>query len=60
MATNLESTLDMEVKGGEEGEGGVEDTLMALGDTWLLTQEADPSGKILIDVLNGFNDMSHL
>ena len=33
---------------------------MALEDTGLLNQDADPSGTTLIDARNGFNELSHL
>ena len=39
----------MEVEGGEEGEGELERTLIALESIWLLMQKAEPGGKTLID-----------
>ena len=44
---NLETALEMEEEEEEEGEG--EGNLMSLEATWLLTQEADPSGTTLVD-----------
>ena len=55
---NLETALEMEEEEEEEGEG--EGNLMSLEATWLLTQEADPSGTTLVDACNGFNELSHL
>ena len=41
----------------QKGGGGV---LLALEATGLLTQDADPGGKTLVDSHNGFNDLSRL
>ena len=49
----------MEAEGSEgEEEGG--GTLRALGALEFLTQEADPSGNMLVDARNGFNKLIHL
>ena len=34
--------------------------LRALGDLELLNQDVDPSGTMLVDACNGFNEMSRL
>ena len=56
------ASQDMEVeedRGSEvEDEGG--DTQQALGALEFLTQEAEPSGATLVDVRNGFNELSRL
>ena len=57
-ALNMEATLEMEVDGGEEVEGG--ETLMALGFIGLLKQEEEPVRTMLVDAHNGFNEISHL
>ena len=33
---------------------------MALGDQEFLTQDAEPSGTMLVDACNGFNELSRL
>ena len=43
-ADNLDLSLEMEVYGVKEIEGGGEVTMVALGATWLLMQEAEPVG----------------
>ena len=55
---NLETALWMEVTGEEEGDG--DGTLMVLGSTGFLTQEAELSGTTLIYVCNGLNKISRL
>ena len=42
---------------GEEGAGGTQWALEALK---FLTQEAEPSGTMLVDACNGFNELSRL
>ena len=63
-AERLEAALGMEInKDGEgecEGEKWGEGTQRTLGDLYLLTQDADPSGKMLVDDCNGFNKLSRL
>ena len=58
----LEEALGMEVKETGEGEGekGVEGTQRALGALELLTQDAEPSGTMLVDACNGFTELSRL
>ena len=56
-AENLEAEMDMDVKGCFEGEGWVEGNLMSLGATGFLTQESEPSVKMLVDARNGFNKL---
>ena len=49
----------MEDEGSEREEGGG-GTLRALEALEFLTQEAEPSGAMLVDARNGFNEMSRL
>ena len=58
----LAAALNMEVKEdrGSEGEEEGGGTQRALGALEFLTQEAEPSGKTLLDARNGFNKPSHL
>ena len=56
----LESSLGMEVDGEGEGEEEGVGTLRELGAIEFLTQDADPSGTILVDARNGFNELSRL
>ena len=53
---NMESELEVEVEGDEEGEGNLKE----LGDTGLLMQEAYLVEIMLIDDHNGFNELSRL
>ena len=58
----LAAAFAMEVEGdmGSEGEdegGGTQQELEALE---LLTQDAEPSGTMLVDACNGFNELSRL
>ena len=50
----------MEVKEEGEGEEGGYGTIRALVAIELLTHEAYPSGKTIIDARNGFNKISRL
>ena len=63
-AERLEAALGMEInKDGEgecEGEKWGEATQRTLGDLYLLTQDAYPSGKTLAYARNGFNKLSRL
>ena len=61
-AERLRAALEMEVDGDGEGEGDKEGygTQGALGDLDFLTQDADLSGKPLVDACNGFNELSRL
>ena len=61
-AEQLKTSLQMEVEEdrgseGEEEGGGTQRTLVYLE---FLTQEAEPSGTLLVDVCNGFNELSRL
>ena len=40
--------------------GGIGGDLLALEATGILTQDTDPGGTTIIDVHNGFNDLSRL
>ena len=56
------STQEMEVEGemgseGEEGGGGTQQALEALE---FLSQDTEPSGTMLVDAHNGFNELSRL
>ena len=55
-ALRMEGVENEEIEG-EEGGGGTQQALEALE---FLTQDADPSGTILVDIRNGFNELSHL
>ena len=55
-ALGMEAEEDRESDGEEEGGG----TQRALGALEFLTQEAEPSGTMLVDARNGFNEMSRL
>ena len=59
---HLETALGREVKAddGSKGKEGGDGTLTALGALEFLTQEADPSGTMLVDACNGFNKLSRL
>ena len=67
VAEGLEAALGMEVEGdgkddgaseGEEEDGG---TLRALGDPEIfVTHDENPSGTMLVDARNGFNELSRL
>ena len=59
---HLEAALGMEVEadGGSKGEEGGDGTQRELGDLDFLTQDAEPSGTMLIDARNGFNELSRL
>ena len=48
---------EVEVSKGKERGGGTE---RALGALEFLTQEAEPSGTMLVDARNGFNELSCL
>ena len=50
----------MEVDGEGEVEEEGEGNLRELGAIEFLTQDAEPSGKILIDARNGFNKLRRL
>ena len=54
--------IEIEEVGEVDGEGKeeVDWTLRALGDLEFLTQDAELSGKSLIDSRNGLNDLSRL
>ena len=56
-AEQLAASLEMEVEADRGGEGEAESggTQRALGALEFLTQEAEPSGTILVDACNGFN-----
>ena len=58
----VEDALEMEVEEdrGSEGEEEGGGTQRALGALDFLTQEAEPSGTILVDARNGFNELSRL
>ena len=58
----LTASLEMEVEidRGGEGEDKGEGNQRALGALEFLTQEADPSGTVLVDACNGFNYLSCL
>ena len=56
----LEEALGMEVEEVGEGEEGGDGTPRELGDIEFLTQEAEPSRTTLVDVRNGFNELSRL
>ena len=43
-----------------EGEKGGDETKRALGSLELLTQDAEPSGTILVDSCNGFKELRSL
>ena len=50
----------MEVEGEGEGEEEGDGTLRALGSLEFLTQDAEPSGTMLVDARNGFNKLGRL
>ena len=50
----------MEVKEEVEGDKGNDVTLRGVGDIEFLTHDAEPSGKMIVDARNGFNDLSRL
>ena len=50
----------MEFKETGEGEEDFDGNLRSLGSLEFLTQDADPGGTTLVDVLNGFNKLSCL
>ena len=57
---NLKMALEMEVETVKEGYIEGEGTLLELGATGFLMQEAETGGTILLDVCNGFNKLSRL
>ena len=61
-AEGLAAALGMEVEEERRGDGEAEGggTQRALEDLKFLTQEADPSGTMLVDDRSGFNEMSCL
>ena len=61
-ADGLADALEMEVEEnrGREGKERGDGTQRALVALEFLTQDAEPSGTTLIDIPNGFNNMSHL
>ena len=52
--------MDVEEDRGSEGEDEGEETQRALLSLEFLVQEADPIGTTLVDVCNGFNELSRL
>ena len=58
MAEALGMEVEEDVGSEREGEGG--GTLRALEALEFLTQEAEPSGTMLVDAHNGFNKLSRL
>ena len=52
--------MEVEEDEGSEGEEGCGGTLRALEALEFLTQEAELSGTTLVDVHNGFNELSRL
>ena len=59
--TNLLIVLGMYVEeDSEKGEGLWGGGLLALEDTWLLTQESDQDGMTFVDFCDGFNELSRL
>ena len=52
--------MEVEIDRGGEGEDKGEGNQRALGALEFLTQEADPSGTVLVDACNGFNYLSCL
>ena len=65
-AANLDPALEMNMDGGKEGEekggggGWVEGTLLVLGETGFLAQEADLGRTMLIDARNVINKLIRL
>ena len=61
-AENLDVALGMEVEEDRrrEGEEGGDGNQRELGLLEFLTQDAEPSGTMLVDARNGFNEMSRL
>ena len=61
-AEGLAAAIGMELEEDRESEGeeGVGGTQWALEALEFLTQEADPSGTMLVDTRNGFNKLSRL
>ena len=52
--------MEGEGERGSEGEEGGGGTLRALEALEFLTQDAEPSGTMLVDARNGFNELSRL
>ena len=55
-ALGMEFEEDEGIEGEEEGGG----TLRSLGALEFFTKEAEPSGTMLVDASNGFNELSRL
>ena len=60
LAVALDMEVEVEEEEGSEGEEGGVGNKRALENLEFLTQEADPSGTILVDACNGFNELSRL